>query len=147
LQSIDISQLPEKLGMSTRHHGSCLCGDVRFEIEGNFEAFYLCHCEYCQKDTGSAHAANLFSSSARLLWISGEDKVKSFRLPSTRHSKGFCITCGSALPNLQGDLLEVPAGSLDSTLAMRPNAHLFIMSKAQWDQDLESVPMMEKFPN
>jgi hypothetical protein len=46
--------------MSNTYSGSCLCGEIRFEIEGEFERFYLCHCEYCRKDTGSAHAANLF---------------------------------------------------------------------------------------
>lgn len=132
--------------MSATHHGACLCGEVRFEIEGDFEAFYLCHCKYCRKDTGSAHAANLFSTTARLYWLSGEDKVRTFNLPATRHAKGFCIVCGAALPNQQGDVLEVPAGSLDSTLSMRPGAHLFIASKAEWDHDLESIPMIEKLP-
>ena len=73
--------------MSSQHSGSCLCGAVRFAIEGDFENFYLCHCQHCRKDTGSAHAANLFSSVARLRWIAGEDKTTLFTLPSTRHSK------------------------------------------------------------
>ena len=46
----------------------------------------------------TADLANLFSSSAALKWISGADKVKHFNLPSTRHSRSFCGTCGSALP-------------------------------------------------
>ena len=53
------------------YKGSCLCGEVTFEIEGDFDNFYLCHCERCRKDTGSAHAANLFSSTAKLKWLSG----------------------------------------------------------------------------
>ncbi len=32
--------------------GSCLCGSVRFDVDGDFEWFYLCHCRHCQKDTG-----------------------------------------------------------------------------------------------
>lgn len=52
--------------MNPKHAGSCLCGEVHYEIEGAFERFYLCHCTHCRKDTGSAHAANLFSSSAKL---------------------------------------------------------------------------------
>jgi hypothetical protein len=39
--------------MTTRHYGSCLCGAVRFEVEGSFECFFLCHCSFCRKDTGS----------------------------------------------------------------------------------------------
>ena len=38
--------------MSNKHSGSCLCGAVRFEVAGDFERFYLCHCEHCRKDTG-----------------------------------------------------------------------------------------------
>ncbi|AXQ31346.1 GFA family protein [Solimonas sp. K1W22B-7] len=134
--------------MSNRHSGSCLCGAVRFEVEGDFQRFYLCHCEYCRKDSGSAHAANLFSSTARLSWISGEGQVRQFTLPSTRHSRSFCSTCGSALPGTQmdGALLVVPAGSLDGEVRIRPDAHLFISSKAGWDEALETIPKMEKFP-
>src|SRR5579883_951232 len=118
--------------MNNRFSGSCLCGKARFEIAGTFERFYLCHCEFCRKDTGSAYAANLFSSTASLRWISGEDQVRQFELPGTRHSRCFCSTCGSALPMMQLDakLLVVPAGSLNSELHMRPTAHIFISSKA-----------------
>ena len=135
--------------MTNKYAGSCLCGEVRFEIEGEFECFYLCHCEYCRKDTGSAHAANLFSSTAALKWVSGESKVSQFNLPATRHSKCFCGTCGSALPMMQmsGQLLVVPAGSLNSEVRIRPNAHIFVSSKAGWDDALEKVPAVDGFPS
>ena len=135
--------------MSNRYAGSCLCGQVHFEVEGEFERFYLCHCEYCRKDTGSAHAANLFSSTATLKWISGEDKVRQFNLPATRHIKSFCTTCGSALPEMRMNarLLKVPAGSLDTELVLRPNAHIFVSSKARWDDGLEKVPAVQRLPS
>ncbi len=134
--------------MNDKHSGSCLCGAVRFEVAGAFERFYLCHCEHCRKDSGSAHAANLFSSSARLSWICGEDRITQFTLPATRHARSFCSTCGSALPNLQmdGALLVVPAGSLDSEVRIRPDAHLFVSSRAGWDEALETAPRMERLP-
>ncbi len=134
--------------MTKLHRGSCLCGAVHFEIRGDFERFYLCHCQHCQKDTGAAHAANLFSTSATLHWLSGEDLVKSFTVTGSRHMKSFCSTCGSALPSRQqeGQLLVVPAGSLDSELSIRPLAHLFVASKAQWEQGLTDIPQFEKLP-
>ena len=133
--------------MNDRHSGSCLCGAVAFEVEGAFESFFLCHCEYCRKDTGSAHAANLFSSGARLRWLSGADKVSTFDLPSTRHSKCFCSICGSALPKRSEGLLAVPAGSLNSDVPLRPNAHIFCASRAKWDDALEKVPQLAQFPS
>lgn len=136
--------------MSNTYVGSCLCGEVRFEITGDFERFYLCHCEYCRKDTGSAHAANLLSATAALKWVSGEDRIRRFDLPATRHSKCFCRICGSALPMLQmnGELLVVPAGSLsgDAAIAIRPTAHIFVSSRAGWDEALERVPRLEGPP-
>ena len=124
----------------TVHSGSCLCGTVTFGIEGDFENFYLCHCQHCQKDTGSAHAANLFSQSAKLTWLAGEDAVTSYTLPGTRHSKSFCKLCGSALPGTQVQgLLVVPAGCLDTEVSIKPTAHIFTASRAAWDEALEEV--------
>lgn len=130
------------------HSGSCLCSAVRFEIDGEFERFYLCHCAYCRKDTGSAHAANLFTTTATLRWLSGQDKVTQFTLPSTRHSRSFCSVCGSALPGLQmnGALLVVPAGSLDGEVPVRPDAHIFGSSRASWDESLEDIPAIAGLP-
>ncbi|WP_413293707.1 GFA family protein [Bdellovibrio sp. HCB185ZH] len=135
--------------MNDQYQGSCLCQRVKFEVDGSFESFFLCHCKHCQKDTGSAHGANLFSSKAQLKWLSGESEVKSFTLPGTRHSKSFCKECGSALPGLQmnGQMLVVPAGSLDSELSIKPNAHIFCSSKATWDVDLEKAMKFETFPS
>ena len=131
------------------HTGSCLCGAVRYEVHGELERFYLCHCEYCRKDTGSAHAANLFTTAAQLTWIAGHDKVHSYDLPATRHSKSFCSICGSALPRQQmnGSLLVIPAGSLDSPLSMRPDAHIFVASRADWDHALEDIREIARLPS
>jgi len=135
--------------MNNGYSGSCLCGTVRFEISGEFESFFLCHCEYCRKDTGSAHAANLFSSTATLKWTAGEGKVTQFQLPGTLHAKSFCSMCGSALPKLQmdGKLLAVPAGSLNSEVRTRPTAHIFLASRASWDHGLETVPTFARLPS
>lgn len=131
----------------TDHLGSCLCGTAKFKAQGDFDSFYLCHCQHCQKDTGSAHAANLFSQSAKLTWLEGEDIVTTFTLPGTRHTKSFCQLCGSALPSAQTvGLLVIPAGCLDTQIAMSPTAHLFTASKACWENALGELPQFEGLP-
>ncbi|WP_404420126.1 GFA family protein [Marinospirillum sp.] len=131
----------------TDYIGSCLCGNAKFEVQGKFDGFYLCHCQYCQKDTGSAHAANLFSKSAKLTWLAGSDSVTTFTLPGTRHKKSFCKLCGSALPSIHNAvLLTVPAGCLDTDISMSPTAHIFTSSKAVWDRRLGDVPEFEGSP-
>jgi len=134
--------------MTAKHEGSCLCGAVQYEVDGDFDGFYLCHCQRCRKGAGSAHAANLFSSTATLTWRSGEDRVTRFDLPTTRHTKCFCSTCGSGLPyrTPYGELLVVPAGGLDSKMSIRPTAHIFVGSRAAWDDALGEVPRFEGLP-
>ena len=134
--------------MSNKYLGSCLCEKVRYEVEGVFQSFFLCHCKFCQKDTGSAHAANLFSTNSKISWLSGQDFVKTFNLPYTKHIRSFCSECGSAVPSIQseGQLIVVPAGSLDVPIDIKPNAHLFIASKAKWEENLDRLQVFEGLP-
>lgn len=131
-----------------RTTGQCLCGAVQFCIAGTFERFFLCHCARCRKDSGSAHSANLFSSKAKVNWLSGAHNIKTFRLAGSRHIKSFCKDCGSALPVFQADpgLLVVPAGSLDSRIDIRPDAHICFSSRADWDSDLASIDRIDGLP-
>ncbi|MCA9563908.1 MAG: GFA family protein, partial [Myxococcales bacterium] len=100
----------------TKAKGSCLCGGVRFEIEGPHMLFQYCHCSRCRKGTGSAHASNLFAAPSNFRWISGEELVKVWELPTAKYfCKAFCSECGSAAPYLakSGKAFVVPAGLLD----------------------------------
>ncbi|MFP1632686.1 GFA family protein [Zhengella sp. ZM62] len=138
----------EVITMIPNTAGSCLCGTVRFQISGEFESFFLCHCKRCRKDTGSAFAANLFSSTATVDWVSGRDCIRTYRVPETRHERSFCIKCGSALPTVQseGALVVVPAGSLDSAIKVGPSAHICFGSRAEWDMRLEDIRKVDGLP-
>ncbi|WP_415811530.1 GFA family protein [Litorimonas haliclonae] len=113
-----------------------------------FEQFFLCHCGRCQKGTGSAHGANLFSSTAKVTWRTGVANVKDYVVPYTLHAKSFCSTCGSAVPSVQinGTLLVVPAGSLDNPIDVRPDAHICFASRATWERELEDLPKIDALP-
>jgi hypothetical protein len=135
--------------MSNIKNGSCLCGEVSFEMDGDFNQFFLCHCKRCKKGTGTAHGANLFSTKAKLKWLSGEDKVTNFTLPTTRHVKAFCSICGSALPSVQmrGRLVVVPAGSLDCDISIKPDAHIYVSDNACWEQGIDKVQKYDQLPS
>ena len=129
-----------------QHAGSCLCGQVRFQIEGDFDRFFFCHCQRCRKGTGSAHGANLFSTTAKVTWLAGQDKVTHYRVPDSRHARTFCSSCGGALPREGRGILVVPAGCLDTDVHTKPTAHIFIASRANWDNGLDKVPAFDAFP-
>lgn len=133
--------------MSGKYSGSCLCGAVRYEFTGEFQGFFLCHCSRCRKGTGSAHAANLFSKSADLVWLSGAEKIATYSVEGTRHQRSFCTACGSAVPRAHphGGIVA-PAGSLDTPLDVKPTAHICCASRADWDDRLEDAPKFDALP-
>ncbi|WKD48943.1 GFA family protein [Microbulbifer spongiae] len=115
--------------------GSCLCGDVHYELTGNLGIFQYCHCSRCRKFTGSAHASNLLVSPDQFRWVSGESLVGSYSPKETKHfATAFCKQCGSSLPwhAKSGKAVVVPAGTLDTTPSINPFQNIFCSSKASW---------------
>lgn len=135
--------------MSEKLSGGCLCGKVRYEVSGPFEAFFLCHCSQCQRSTGSAHASNLFTSEDRLEWKSGAELVKRFT-PEVADmiSKAFCSHCGSLVPytSLKSGKLIVPAGSLDDDPGMSPGFQIFWRDRAPWYDGTATAKRCEQWP-
>jgi hypothetical protein len=131
------------------HTGSCLCSSVKFEIEGEFKKFFLCHCSRCRKTSGSAHCANLFAPGAKLNWISGKEKVSSYRHPDSNFARNFCSICSTLLPIYveARDIVATPAGCLDTNVDISPQAHIFTDSKANWDDILNDTDTFEKMPS
>ncbi len=127
--------------------GSCNCGQVRFEYEGEPSAMWNCHCTRCRKARGAAHATNVFVPKERFRWVSGEAHVKIFKLPgAVRFGQAFCSHCGSAMPRINPDspLIVVPVGCLDSDPGMRPGGHIFVASKAEWFDITGDLPQYEE---
>ena len=125
--------------------GSCLCGDVRFEIDGKVSGVGQCHCSLCRKASGTASNAVLLTAKRSFRWIAGEDLARTYRRPSG-WSTTFCGVCGSSLPQLHpsGKVLWIPAGSLDDDPKARIEQHIFVGSKAPWDEIAGSAPQYEE---
>ena len=122
--------------------GSCLCRSVRYTVTGELQRFVHCHCSRCRKSTGTGHATNLFVKGT-LKWESGEDLIRSFKVPEAeRFTNAFCSTCGARLPRLNPQLqtVFVPAGSLDDVPDMKPTGRIFQGSRAPWSCDDAKLP-------
>lgn len=128
--------------------GSCLCGKVTFECENQFNQFHLCHCEQCQKITGSAHASNLFTVHDNIIWLSGYAFVKRFDVPGRSMTNAFCVECGSGVPHLSGKnkVLVVPAGSLNGQASIAPQDNIFWDERAHWYDAALKAPHIDGFP-
>lgn len=129
--------------------GSCLCGEVTFELEEAFLFFHYCHCSRCRKTTGSAHSANIFVRRAHFRWVTGEDRVGRFELPAAEYfCTGFCARCGSNLPWVTRNqrYVLVPAGALDAVPTVLPGRNVFWASRAPWYESPAALPCLDEGP-
>jgi hypothetical protein len=128
--------------------GSCLCGVVKYEASGEAKRFLHCHCSRCRKATGTGHASNLFLQPGTLSWLSGEDNVRAFKLPTAqRFTNTFCAACGARLPRQAPgtDAVLIPAGSLDDEAPIAPQARIFQGSRASWSCGGDGLPAYPEY--
>lgn len=124
--------------MTTRQ-GSCLCGSRTYEIEGEFDGIWMCHCSLCRKVSGSNGIAILVVPKDRFRWLAGADHGITYELRPT-YSVTRCATCGSPLPVEEDEkYIYLPAGTLDDPLGVGFTQHIFCGSKADWDFEAENA--------
>jgi len=115
--------------------GSCVCGDVTYEVTGKVEKLYQCHCTICQKQTGSSSQTGFFVGLAQFNWLQGESNVTNFK-KENGYSASFCSKCGATVPNIfsNGDKYWVPAGAFKTLGGAKIENHIFVANKAEWDE-------------
>ena len=114
--------------------GSCLCGEVRFEITEPISSLYQCHCNLCQKQSGSTSNTATIVSLYGFKWLKGEQLISHWQKASgfTSH---FCQSCGCPVPNQLRALpyFWIPMGLMDEQIDAQITLHLCCNSKAPWD--------------
>ena len=129
-------------------HGSCLCGGVRYEAEGPLTLVTRCHCVQCRKASGAEFATNANVSRATFRVVTGEALLGGFEW-SPGNRRTFCTRCGSPLFKEHADrpgVVRLRLGCLDTEIAERPMAHLFVGEKPAWSEITDALPQFEKRP-
>ncbi|VAW99998.1 hypothetical protein MNBD_GAMMA22-1080 [hydrothermal vent metagenome] len=133
--------------MKEKYKGSCLCGTVRFEISGPINDIIMCHCSLCRKAQGSAYATNANVATADFKFICGENNLTDYE-STPGQLKSFCKTCGSPIMSRQRSVPEnirIRLGSIESDITERPEAHIFVSSKANWDELNDKLPHYKNY--
>jgi hypothetical protein len=126
--------------------GGCLCGNVRFQIDGPIKELSHCHCSQCRKAYGSAFGTIAVVEARHFSYLAGTDSIASYR-QSERPKRYFCRNCGSGLPIAESwdPLVGIPAGLLEGQLDKTPSAHIFAGSKAPWWEITDSSPQYSEW--
>ncbi len=128
--------------------GGCLCGGIRYEIDGVVDAPEHCHCSMCRKADGAAFSTNAVVESASLTVLDEAGLLKEYESSPSRR-KCFCGRCGSQLfirrTNRQ-DITVVTLGTLDDDPGSSPSRHVFTRSKAPWYDLDDNLPRFQVYP-
>jgi hypothetical protein len=105
--------------------GSCLCGGVKFELNGELDDVIACHCTQCRKQSGhywaSTHTSDAdlhFTARRTLRWYRSSPDIQ----------RGFCNACGSTLfwKRDGSDRTSVCVGTIDGKTGLKLGGHIFL---------------------
>ena len=129
--------------------GGCLCGGVRYEINGEPVAAGHCHCTACQKATGTGHVSVMVTPRAAVT-LTGELKgyvsTGGSGGPITRN---FCPTCGSLIYSeglSMPETINITAGSLDDPSQFKPMFAIYTKERHAWDAPGVTLMEFEAMP-
>lgn len=128
--------------------GQCHCGNVQFEAEADPHQVGICHCTDCQRLSGSPFRVTLLAKRSDIKLTGGEPKIyrKAGDNGNMRHQH-FCGDCGSPLftsAEVEDDNWGIRWGAINGRSALKPRAQIWTRSKAEWLDEIGSLPSYPK---
>ncbi|HEV2363317.1 MAG TPA: GFA family protein [Caulobacteraceae bacterium] len=126
--------------------GKCLCERVEYKVADAFEYALNCHCSQCRRVTGSAFKSLAGIERGKLTLTRGEDLILKYG-DGADHDV-HCGACGSLLYSVvrEGRYVHVAMGTLADAPAIRPEAHIFVGSKAPWFEITDGLAQFDSLP-
>ncbi len=129
--------------------GHCLCGTVTFSIAHPPARMAQCHCDHCQRASGTGHLSIAFFKTEDVS-IQGETSAyTSITDTGSELTRHFCTTCGSRLfgtNTARAGIISVMAGVIDDHSWFKPDAIVYNRNKPVWDYMDPDVPTFETMP-
>ena len=121
--------------MAKKIIGGCACGSVRYQLLAQPMFVNCCHCDDCQRLTGSAFVINAVIETQAIKLIRGKPVAVPVPRKSGPHHIYRCPKCQTAVWSDYGhkpNVRFVRVGTLDQADALAPDAHIFTRTKAKW---------------
>lgn len=120
--------------------GGCLCGAMRYRIDGPPRLVSNCHCSLCRRAHGAPFVTWLTVRADRFHMEKGD----LHRYASSDHGwRAFCSTCGAQVISGSAHYaryVEVTAGSLDNPGAVSPERQVFWPDRLSWVTSANGLP-------
>jgi hypothetical protein len=117
--------------------GRCLCGAIRYAVDGPLRPVIACHCSQCRRTSGHHVAAT--AARSETVRVVGEP-VWYVSSPGVR--RGFCGICGSNLfwQGTDPNFLSIFAGTLDTPADIRLAGHIHAADKGDYYEISDGLP-------
>jgi len=123
-------------------NGTCLCGDVQFEVTLPSLWCAHCHCSNCRRAHGAAFVTFVGFATDQFRVTSGSESRVCY-LTETGATRSFCNRCGSTLtyesPRWPGEV-HVALANLEGPIDRAPASHVYVDHKAAWWEIADSLP-------
>ncbi len=115
----------------TRAAGRCLCGAVRYAVDGPLRGVSYCHCSQCRRTSGHFVAATACEA-GHLRFL--EDTGLRWYRSSPLAERGFCKHCGASLfwRPAHGRHISIMAGTLDVPTNLQALEHIHVDSASDY---------------
>jgi hypothetical protein len=127
----------------SRIAGHCLCKAVCFEVEGEAQQSYHCHCESCRRSTSSPFTSYLTVRKSQLRWTAVRPVTYQ---SSSGVIRSFCGQCGSPMAytsETRPDDIDLFAASLEIPESFNPEFHDFWSEKLPWVSVDDGLPQRD----
>ncbi len=113
--------------------GSCLCGEVTYEVDRLDTPIGHCSCKTCRKAHSAAFNTAAGVKHENFRWLKGEHLLKAYE-SSPGKLRYFCSNCGSQLiAQLEGqDSVILRVATLDDAPPQVPEHHIFKSHEVRW---------------
>lgn len=122
--------------------GGCLCGGMRYEVDGDLQGLCDCHCIDCRRSSGAPYVTWGSVRPAQLRIVKGGVR----RVPHAERLRFFADCCGTHLffkDSDEAEWIDITIASLDEPGAYAPAKSVWTEDKLPWvvlDPRLPSFP-------
>ena len=135
----------------TKREGGCLCGAVRYAVEGEPIVSGACYCRDCQVVAGGGAAYGSMYPAAAVTVTAGATRAHTVTAESGAEVvREFCPRCGVHVISYNGShpgFKSIKVGTLDDPSGFESQGSIWTSSAQPWHRIETDLPSAERNPD